>query len=147
MMFRISLYIYLLITSLNTNAEICPNDLNISTDVTAKKIKNNVVIFITLKNKSKETMKILIKNPNIFLTTGGKDVPFIGYYYYDKHKPKLSDYEDLPPNNSTKRIINITKDYLFKKGETYRVFVPGGYYDPITDLYYCGKDGIAYFKY
>lgn len=60
MMFRISLYIYLLITSLNTNAEICPNDLNISTDVTAKKIKNNVVIFITLKNKSKETMKILI---------------------------------------------------------------------------------------
>ena len=98
-------------------------------------------------NKSKETMRILIKNPNIFLTTEGKDVPFIGYYYYNKHIPKLSDYEDLPPNNSTKRIVNITKDYLFEKGKTYRVFVPGGYYDPITDLYYCGKDGIAYFKY
>jgi len=43
MIFRIGLYIFLLITSLNTYAEICPNDLNISTDVTAKKIKNNVV--------------------------------------------------------------------------------------------------------
>ncbi len=28
-----------------------------------KKIKNNVVILITLKNKSKETMMILIKKP------------------------------------------------------------------------------------
>ena len=46
MIFRIGLYIFLLITSLNTYAEICPVDLNISTDVTAKKIKNNVVIFM-----------------------------------------------------------------------------------------------------
>jgi len=147
MIFRIGLYMYLLIASLNTYAEICPNDFNIITNVTAKKEKSNVVILITLKNEPKETMKILIKNPNIFLTTDGKDVPFIGYYHYDKYTPKLSDYEDLPPNNSTKRIINITKDYLFEKGKTYRVFVPGGYYDPIADLYYCGKDGIAYFKY
>ena len=147
MIFRIGLYMYLLIASLNTYAEICPNDLNIITNVTAKKENNNVVILITLKNESKKTMKILIKNPNIFLTTDGKDVPFIGYYYYDKYTPKLSDYEDSPPNGSTKRILNITKDYLFEKGKPYGVFVPGGYYDPIKDLYYCGKDGITYFKY
>lgn len=147
MMHKISLYMYLLMASLKTYADICPDDFDLGTDVTTKKEKNDVAILITLRNNSKKTMKILIKNPNIFLTTDGKDVPFIGYYYYDKYIQKLSDYEDLLPNNSTKRRINITKDYLFEKGKTYKVFVPGGYYDPITDLYYCGKDGVTYFKY
>jgi hypothetical protein len=133
--------------SLNTYADICPNDFDLGTDVTTKKEKNNIEVLITLRNNSNKTMKILIKNPNIFLTTDGKEVPFIGYYYYEKCIPKLSDYKDLPPTHSTKRKINITKNYLFEKGKTYKIFVPGGYYDPTTDLYYCGKDGIAYFKY
>jgi len=133
--------------SLNTYADICPNDFDLGADVTTKEEKNNVEVLITLRNNSNKTMKILIKNPNIFLTTDDKEVPFIGYYYYEKYIPKLSDYKDLPPTHSTKRRIEITKNYLFEKGKTYKVFVPGGYYDPITDLYYCGKDGIAYFKY
>jgi len=39
MIFRIGLYMYLLIASLNTYAEICPNDFNIITNVTDKKRK------------------------------------------------------------------------------------------------------------
>jgi hypothetical protein len=146
-MIKFCLYLYLLMLPLHTYADICPNNFDLDTEVTTKRADDVLVVLITLTNNSKKTMKIPIKSPNIFLTNNGRDMPFIGYYYYDKHIPKLSDYEDLQANHSTKREIDITKDYLFEKGKIYKLFVPGGYYDPIKDLYYCGKDGVAYFEY
>lgn len=127
-------------------AEICPNNYNLNIGIEKKEEKGKTVLYIKYTNKSKHILMIARRPPNIFVSSNGNEVPFIGYEYYDKYINKISDYEKVAPNKSTSRKINITKQYLFEKGKSYKIIVPGGYYDPIKDIYYCGEDGFLDFK-
>ena len=100
--------------------------------VSVDKKSHLIVVRIGFQNVSDSDVWVLRPPPNLFLSSEGEDVDYVGRT--DKRSAyTLADYEKVPPGGKVERVVEISKLYDFKPGNHhYVVSLPGGYKDPET---------------